>query len=96
MELWSSITYSTAFCHFGFQYTDIVEVHPSKTSYVLTDLPLNVEYRFEVSANTMIGEGTKTQVAKASPLENGKIPYLTQQNVQPTFTVRKLCLKRTL
>ncbi|KAK3107290.1 hypothetical protein FSP39_011199 [Pinctada imbricata] len=49
--------------------THVIEVPPMKTNYIITDLPLNSMYQFQVSASTMIGEGATTQEAVASPLE---------------------------
>ena len=48
-----------------------VELPPVKTSYYMSNLTLNEEIVFEVSANTIIGEGEKTHSVSTAPQEKG-------------------------
>ena len=48
-----------------------VELPPVKTSYYMSNLTLNEEILFEVSANTIIGEGEKTHSVSTAPQEKG-------------------------
>ena len=48
-----------------------VELPPIKTSYYMSNLTLNEEILFEVSANTIIGEGEKTHSVSTAPQEKG-------------------------
>lgn len=50
-----------------------VELPPIKTSYYMNNLSLNEEVHFEVSANTIIGEGEKTHRASTAPQERGTV-----------------------
>ncbi|XP_062570430.1 cell adhesion molecule DSCAM-like isoform X2 [Saccostrea cucullata] len=46
-----------------------VELPPIKTSYYMSNLSLNEEIQFEVSANTIIGEGERTHSVSTAPQE---------------------------
>lgn len=46
-----------------------LELPPVKTSYYMNNLSLNEEVRFEVSANTIIGEGERTHSVTTAPQE---------------------------
>lgn len=49
-----------------------LELPPMKTSYYMNNLSLNEEVRFEVSANTIIGEGERTHSVTTAPQEKGE------------------------
>lgn len=49
-----------------------LELPPVKTSYYMNNLSLNEEVRFEVSANTIIGEGERTHSVTTAPQEKGE------------------------
>ncbi|OWF38939.1 Down syndrome cell adhesion molecule [Mizuhopecten yessoensis] len=46
-----------------------LDVTPTLTTYLMSELPVNMDVFVQVSATTRIGEGERTHVAKASPLD---------------------------